>query len=186
MGTGPMEMSWIQDTYRQFKSEDVDAAACVTGKPVHQGGVRGRTEATGLGVFYGVREFLKFPEVKQATGLSGELKNLRVIVQGFGNVGYYTSKFFSENGSKIIGIGERDCAIYNENGKRWIDSSNPNYLGLEIAKLSEHWSKHGTFRGYQGGEIVENSCEVCNYYINLMNSIQLFCLFVWIDFGKRL
>lgn len=65
VGTGPREMSWIQDTYRQFNPNDVNASACVTGKPIHQGGVRGRNEATGLGVYYGIREFLTYPEVQK-------------------------------------------------------------------------------------------------------------------------
>jgi glutamate dehydrogenase (NAD(P)+) len=98
VGTGPREMAWIQDTYAQFNIGDVNAAGCVTGKPVAQGGVRGRNEATGLGVYYGIREFLSYPEVQKKTGLSGDIKGSTVVVQGFGNVGFHAAKFFEENG----------------------------------------------------------------------------------------
>lgn len=118
MGTGPREMSWIQDTFRQFCPNETDAAGCVTGKPVNQGGVRGRNEATGLGVYYGIREFLKYPEIQKQTGLNGSIDGLKIIVQGFGNVGYWSCKFFEQNGAKIIGVAERECAVYNPNGMR--------------------------------------------------------------------
>lgn len=98
VGTGPREMSWIMDTYRQFNPQDVNAAGCVTGKPISQGGVRGRNEATGLGVYYGIREFLQYPEVQKMTGLNGDIAGKTVIVQGFGNVGYWAAKFFENNG----------------------------------------------------------------------------------------
>lgn len=146
MGTGPREMAWISDTYKQFHSADVDALASVTGKPVSQGGVRGRTEATGLGVFYTVREFLTFPEIRQQTGLTGDLKELRVAVQGFGNVGSWTAHFFAKHGAKIIGIGERDCALFNPDG-------------LDIQSLTEHFNSTGSLRGYSsnGTVILEGS-----------------------------
>lgn len=86
------------DTYRQFNVDDVNAAGCVTGKPISQGGVRGRNEATGLGVYYGVREFLSYPEVQQQTKLTGGIEGTRVVLQGFGNVGYWAAKFFENNG----------------------------------------------------------------------------------------
>ncbi|KAF8984025.1 glutamate dehydrogenase, partial [Haplosporangium bisporale] len=99
VGTGPREMSWIMDTYRQFNPQDVNSAGCVTGKPISQGGVRGRNEATGLGVYYGIREFLQYPEVQKMTGLNGDIAGKTVIVQGFGNVGYWAAKFFENNGT---------------------------------------------------------------------------------------
>ena len=117
MGTGPKEMSWICDTYRQFSHEDVDAMGCVTGKPIHMGGVRGRTEATGLGVFYGVREILGFEEVKKSTGVAEGIKGLTVAIQGFGNVGYWAAHYFAKNGAKVVSIGEHNGYIYNPDGK---------------------------------------------------------------------
>ncbi|KAI9469336.1 hypothetical protein BDB00DRAFT_777113 [Zychaea mexicana] len=148
VGTGPREMSWIMDTYRQFNPDDVNAAGCVTGKPLSQGGVRGRTEATGLGVYFGVREFLSYPEVQKITGLSGKIAGSTVIVQGFGNVGYYAAKFFEENGAKVVGIGERDCAIYDPHG-------------LKVDELYQHHRDTGSFRGYSDTvEIINDSVQV--------------------------
>jgi len=116
MGTGAREMSWIRDTYQQFNTQDVDSMACVTGKPIHAGGIRGRTEATGLGVYYGIREFLNYDEVLSKTGLTRGIKGKSIIIQGFGNVGYWAAKFLEDAGAKIVGVGEYNGAIYNENG----------------------------------------------------------------------
>lgn len=115
-GTGEREMAWIVDTYQTMKPGEIDAAGCVTGKPVTQGGVRGRREATGLGVFYGIREVLMMKEVMDKLGLPVGVEGKRVVVQGLGNVGYYSSKFFYEAGAKIVALAEYEGAIYNENG----------------------------------------------------------------------
>ncbi|MBU6158196.1 MAG: Glu/Leu/Phe/Val dehydrogenase [Bacteroidetes bacterium] len=115
-GTGEREMAWIVDTYQTMKPGELDAAGCVTGKPVTQGGVRGRREATGLGVFYGIREVLLMEEEMKKRGLTPGVKDKRIAIQGLGNVGYYSAKFFSEAGAKIVAIGEYEGAIYNENG----------------------------------------------------------------------
>jgi len=115
-GTGEREMAWILDTYTTMKPGEVDAMGCVTGKPVAQGGVRGRKEATGLGVFYGIREVCSMPDVMNKLGLKTGVEGKRVIVQGLGNVGYHTAKFFREHGSKIIAIAEYEGAIYSEDG----------------------------------------------------------------------
>ncbi|KAI8140709.1 hypothetical protein BJV82DRAFT_645670 [Fennellomyces sp. T-0311] len=148
VGTGPREMSWIMDTYRQFNPADINAQGCVTGKPLAQGGVRGRTEATGLGVYYGVREFLSYPEVQQKTGLSGKIKDATVIIQGFGNVGYFAAKFFETNGAKVIGIGERDCSIYSRDG-------------LDIESLYKHHRETGSFRNFSDKvEIIDTPIQV--------------------------
>src|SRR5215510_4783292 len=115
-GTGEREMAWILDTYTTLNPGEVDAMGCVTGKPVAQGGVRGRKEATGLGVFYGVREVCSMPDVMKKLGLSTGVEGKTVVVQGLGNVGYHSAKFFREHGAKIIAIAEYEGAIYNENG----------------------------------------------------------------------
>lgn len=115
-GTGEREMAWILDTYNAMHPGEIDAAGCVTGKPVTQGGVRGRKEATGLGVFYGVREVCSMPDVMEKLGLTTGVEGKRVVVQGLGNVGYHTAKFFREHGAKVIAISEYEGAIYNENG----------------------------------------------------------------------
>jgi glutamate dehydrogenase (NAD(P)+) len=115
-GTGEREMSWILDTYSSLRPGEIDAAGCVTGKPVTQGGVRGRREATGLGVFFGLREVCNMPEIMNRLKLSPGVEGKRVVVQGLGNVGYHSAKFFQDAGSKIIGLAEYEGAIYNEDG----------------------------------------------------------------------
>jgi glutamate dehydrogenase (NAD(P)+) len=115
-GTGAREMSWIADTYASLKPGEVDALGCVTGKPIAQGGVRGRTEATGLGVFYGVREMCNVAEDMQALGLTPGIKGKKVIVQGLGNVGYHAAKFFAQGGAVIVGLAEYEGGVYNANG----------------------------------------------------------------------
>ncbi len=115
-GTGEREMAWIADTYMSMRPGEVDALGCVTGKPVTQGGVRGRREATGLGVFYGLREVCNMPDVMKKVGLTTGVEGKRVVVQGLGNVGYHTAKFFQGAGAKIVGLAEFEGAIYNNDG----------------------------------------------------------------------
>src|SRR5205085_8126000 len=115
-GTGEKEMSWILDTYMSMKPGEIDALGCVTGKPVTQGGVRGRREATGLGVFFGIREVCNMKEVTDRLGIEMGIQGKRIVVQGLGNVGYHTAKFFEDAGAKIIGLAEYEGAIYNING----------------------------------------------------------------------
>src|ERR1700744_5920465 len=115
-GTGAREMSWIADTYASLKPGEVDSLACVTGKPVTQGGVRGRTEATGLGVYYGVREVCNTVEDMKKIGLTTGVEGKKVIVQGLGNVGYHAAKFFYDNGAIIVGIAEYEGGLYDEKG----------------------------------------------------------------------
>lgn len=115
-GTGEREMSWIVDTYQSLKSEDINSAGCVTGKPISQGGVHGRKEATGLGVFFGIREVCNMPDIMNKLGLSLGVEGKRVVVQGLGNVGYHSAKFFREGGAKVVSIAEYEGAIYKEDG----------------------------------------------------------------------
>lgn len=115
-GTGAREMAWIVDTYASLKPGEIDAAGCVTGKPITQGGVRGRTEATGLGVFYGIREVCNMPDVMAKQGLSVGVEGKTVVVQGMGNVGFYCAKFFREHGAKVVAIAEYEGAIYKADG----------------------------------------------------------------------
>jgi len=115
-GTGEREMSWIVDTYASLKPGEIDAAGCVTGKPITQGGVRGRKEATGLGVFFGIREVCNMSDVMEKLGLTTGVEGKTVVVQGLGNVGYHSAKFFREHGSKVIAIAEYEGAIFNANG----------------------------------------------------------------------
>eukprot|EP01087_Luapelamoeba_hula_P013858 TRINITY_DN399_c0_g1_i2.p1 TRINITY_DN399_c0_g1~~TRINITY_DN399_c0_g1_i2.p1 ORF type:complete len:563 (-),score=76.29 TRINITY_DN399_c0_g1_i2:131-1768(-) len=116
MGTGPREMAWIKDTYETFHPTDINAPACVTGKPISQGGIRGRTEATGMGAFTAIREAVSYKDDMDRIGLSTGIEGKRVIVQGFGNVGSFTAKYLHEAGAKVIGIAEYGGGLYNKNG----------------------------------------------------------------------
>jgi glutamate dehydrogenase (NAD(P)+) len=115
-GTGPREMAWIADTYMTLSPDKLDGLACVTGKPVGQGGVRGRKEATGRGVYFGVREVVSVAEDMKALGLSVGLGGKRVVVQGLGNVGFHAAKFLQEAGAVLVGLAEYEGAIANPKG----------------------------------------------------------------------
>ncbi len=143
-GTGAREMSWIADTYASLKPGEVDALGCVTGKPIAQGGVRGRTEATGLGVFYGVRELCNVAEDMKRLGLTTGIEGKKVIVQGLGNVGYHAAKFFYEAGALIVGLAEYEGGIYNEKG-------------LDLEKVVAHRKETGSILGFAGATDIANS-----------------------------
>ena len=115
-GTGEREMAWIVDTYASLKPGEIDAAGCVTGKPISQGGVNGRKEATGLGVFFGIREVCRMEDTMKRLGLSVGIEGKTVVIQGMGNVGYHSAKFFREGGAKVVAIAEYEGAVYNANG----------------------------------------------------------------------
>lgn len=115
-GTGPRQMAWIADTYMAMNPGSIDGLACVTGKPISQGGIRGRTEATGRGVYFGTREACNSAEDMKKLGLTPGLKGKRVIVQGLGNVGFYAAKFLQEAGAIIVGLGEYEGGIYDPKG----------------------------------------------------------------------
>lgn len=138
-GTGAKEMSWILDTYSTFNPDQIDAYGCVTGKPVNLGGIRGRTEATGLGVFYGIREFCNQAEDMKKLGLETGLEGKTVVVQGFGNVGYWSAKFFQDAGAIVVGIAEYDGTVYNQKG-------------LDVDALSKHVKATGSVKKFKGSK----------------------------------
>jgi len=153
-GTGEREMAWILDTYASMKPGEIDAQGCVTGKPVTQGGVRGRREATGLGVFYGVREVCSMTEVMNRLGLPTGVEGKRIVVQGLGNVGYHTAKFFEDAGAKIIGLAEYEGAIYNTKG-------------LNVDEVFQHRQKTKSILNFSGAtnfksntEALEMECDI--------------------------
>ena len=139
-GTGAREMAWIYDTYRTFNHREIDAAACVTGKPVNQSGIRGRNEATGRGVFYGIREACCVEADMKKLGLQKGTEGKTMVVQGLGNVGSFTAKIAQEEGGvKIIGVGEVEGFIYDPNG-------------MDIFKLLEYRKENGSIIGYPGAK----------------------------------
>jgi glutamate dehydrogenase (NAD(P)+) len=115
-GTGAREMAWIVDTFTALAPDKLDGAACVTGKPLAQGGIRGRAEATGRGLAFVTREVCGVSEDMKALGLQPGLAGKRVVIQGLGNVGYNTAKFLTEAGAILVGITEYEGAIANPNG----------------------------------------------------------------------
>ncbi len=115
-GTGPREMAWIADTYQSLAPEKLEALGCVTGKPIAQGGIRGRKEATGRGVMFATRELCNQPEEMRRVGLSVGLAGKRVVVQGLGNVGYHAALFLAQEGATIVGITEFNGAIEKQDG----------------------------------------------------------------------
>ena len=115
-GTGPREMAWIADTYTAFHPGQIDTLACVTGKPMSSGGIQGRMEATGRGVFFGLREACSCKEDMETLGLSKGLEGKRIAVQGLGNVGYHAAKFCQEGGCVLVGVAMPEGAIYNPKG----------------------------------------------------------------------
>src|SRR4051812_31177151 len=116
VGTSSREMAWIADTYTQLRPGEVDALGCVTAKPVSAGGIRGRVEATGRGVYYGVREACGVGEDMKPLGLTTGLAGKRVVIQGPGNVGYYAARFFQEGGAVLVGLAESEGATANPKG----------------------------------------------------------------------
>ena len=145
-GTGAREMGWILDTYRQLKS-DLNAEACVTGKPIPQGGVRGRTEATGRGVFFGIREACKNEEDMKELGLEPGLEGKTFVIQGLGNVGYYAAKYLTEGGAKMIGVAEIEGSIYDPDG-------------IDLEDLVAFRKENDSILGFGNTEELENNTKV--------------------------
>ncbi|TMI72306.1 MAG: Glu/Leu/Phe/Val dehydrogenase [Bacteroidetes bacterium] len=145
-GTGEREMAWIVDTYSAMHPGEIDAAGCVTGKPVSQGGVRGRREATGLGVFFGIREVCSLPDVMNKLGLSTGIEGKRIVVQGLGNVGYHTAKFFQDAGARIIALAEYEGAISNKDG-------------LDVDEVFNHRKKTGSILNFPGASNFDNNMD---------------------------
>lgn len=153
-GTGPREMAWIADTYQAVTPGQIDALACVTGKPVSQGGINGRTAATGRGLFFGVREALATEENAKLFGLTPGLEGKRVVVQGLGNVGYWAAKNLQEGGAHIIGISEYEGAIFDKNG-------------LDVDEVFNHRKESGSILNFKKAKnfkrsqlILEQDCDI--------------------------
>jgi glutamate dehydrogenase (NAD(P)+) len=154
VGTSSREMAWIADTYTQLRPGELDALACVTAKPVSAGGIRGRTEATGRGVFYGTREVVSVAEDMKALGLPAGIAGKRVVVQGLGNVGFFAAKFFQEAGAVLVGLAESEGAIANPKG-------------IDLAKVMAHRLERKSILDFPGAtnlprreEALELDCDI--------------------------
>ena len=136
MGTNEQTMTWIKDTYVNVKGEtDINAEGCCTGKFISQGGIAGRAESTGLGVYYAVREMLNTETFAERCGLTTGIDGKTFVVQGFGAVGYWASKFIEQDGGKITTVVEYNSAIHNPDG-------------LDVEDVKQHMIKHGTLATY--------------------------------------
>jgi glutamate dehydrogenase (NAD(P)+) len=157
VGTGAQEMSWIADEYRRIFPTDINALACVTGKPPQKGGLVGRSEATGRGVQYIIREFFRHKEDYESAGFKGGLAGKKIAIQGFGNVGFHAAKFLhEEDDCKIICIMEYNGALLNPDG-----------INVQAAK--NFYTQEGTFKNCPEGSFEEDSssflCMECDILI---------------------
>ena len=154
-GTGAREMAWIADTYSSFNPGEINAFACVTGKPISLHGIRGRTEATGRGVFFGIREAVSVAEDMKSLGLTPGLEGKRVIVQGLGNVGYHSAKFLQEGGAIIVGLAEYNGGIYRA-------------AGLDVEEVFQWYKETGSLLNFKGAENVENTRQTLEYECDIL------------------
>jgi glutamate dehydrogenase (NAD(P)+) len=154
-GTGEKEMAWIYDTYLAMNPGQLDAAACVTGKPIEQGGIAGRTEATGNGVFYGIRHALSYREDTEKLGLTPGIDGKRIVLQGLGNVGYYAGKYFQEAGARIVAIAEYDGAICSDQG-------------LDVDKVQAHRKETGSILNCPGSSNMDSSSAALEYKCDIL------------------
>jgi glutamate dehydrogenase (NAD(P)+) len=142
--TGSREMGWIADTYATLAPQDINALGCVTAKPIQQGGIQGRTEATGRGIFYALREVCSLGSDMRPLDLMPGLEGKRVVVQGLGNVGYHAAKFLEEEGGAVIvGLVEYEGAITNRHG-------------LHVEDVMGHRRETGSLLGFPGAENLEH------------------------------
>lgn len=142
-GTGEREMGWILDTYNTFNPSDIDSSACVTGKPISQGGINGRKEATGRGVFFGLKHAVSFKEDMDKLGLETGIEGKKIIIQGLGNVGYHSAKILQENGAIIVGVSEFEGGLYNEKG-------------IDIEKLVNYKKEKNTIKNFPNVQWIDN------------------------------
>ena len=143
-GTGPKEMAWIADTYQSLTAGELNSLACVTGKPVAQGGIRGRTEATGMGVFFGIREACAVEDDMRSRGLASGVAGKRVIVQGLGNVGYHAAKYLQQADAVLVGLAEVEGAIHAPGG-------------LDLEAVVAYRRETGSILDFPGAENIPDS-----------------------------
>jgi glutamate dehydrogenase (NAD(P)+) len=155
MGTSQREMGWILDTYKSLHPEDINHAACVTGKSIDHGGIRGRSEATGRGVCEALKEYFRHSKELKQHKINGQLSDQKIIIQGFGNVGLNSAKALFDNGARIIGIAEKEGGIYSEKG-------------IDVYQLDNYKNKNNTILNFPNTEIVKNSSDLLSYDCDIL------------------
>ena len=155
VGTSPREMGWILDAYKSSRPDDINHMACVTGKPIEHGGIKGRLESTGKGVHEALKEFFRHPEEIKKSNIKGQLNDQKIIIQGFGNVGLNTAKSLFEDGAKIIGVSEIDGAIYNKDG-------------ININKLEKYKLENNTIVNFPNTKKINITNDLLTYQCDIL------------------
>ena len=155
VGTTEWHMDIMKDTYHTlYGMQDFNQTAIVTGKSIMGGGINGRPESTGLGVFYCIHNVLQednYQDLRKKFNIEKGIENKTVIVQGFGAVGYNVSRYLVESGAKIIGVQEWDGCVYNP-------------YGIDVKDLKAYISANKSVQGYkdtiQDKEILSRECDI--------------------------
>ena len=155
MGTSQREMGWILDAYKSLRPDDINHAACVTGKSTDHGGITGRLEATGRGVCEALKEFFRHSNELTKHGIDGTLSDQTIIIQGFGNVGINSAKALYDNGARIIGVAEREGGIFSEDG-------------IDIYQLEKYQSEKQTILNFPNTQNVKNSIDLLSYKCDIL------------------
>jgi glutamate dehydrogenase (NAD(P)+) len=148
VGTGEQEMVWIMDAYKNLFPNDINYLACVTGKPIAYGGIRGRAASTGRGVEESIREYLRHKQLYTRAKLKPAISENKIIIQGFGKVGKSLAiELFTRDQAKIIAIGEYDGYLYNEQG-------------IDIPSVVKHFDKTKSLKNFKGAKFIDKPDEV--------------------------
>lgn len=156
VGTGEREMVWIMDTYKNLFPNDINYLACVTGKPIAYGGIRGRAASTGRGVEESIREYLRHEKLYKRAKLKPIISENKIIIQRFGKVGKSLAiELFTRDQAKIIAIGEYDGYLHNEQG-------------IDIPSVVRHFDKTRSFKNFKGAKFIDKPDEILTLQCDIL------------------